>query len=122
MKNFVCMLTILSLLGCTTFKPVEYKEVSLSEIVEVGKTYKFTEVDGSVTEMKVTSVSETEVTGTMESGIGKTIQAVDLQSIEVETIDGGKTTLAVIGGIILLPIALLVIIVGCAMEACGFQG
>jgi hypothetical protein len=119
MKQFICILTILSLVGCTTFKPVEYQEVSLPEIVEVGKTYKFTEVDGSVTEMKVTAVSEKEVTGTLEHGAGKTIQAVDLQSIEVETIDGGKTTLAVIGGIILLPIAIIGIIVAC-MFGCGY--
>jgi len=122
MKQFICLLTILSLVGCTTFRPVEYQELSLSDLIEVGNTYKFTENDGSVTEMKVTAVSETEVTGSQESGIGKTIQAADLQSIEVETVDGAKTTLAVIGGIILLPVALLIIIVGCAMEACGFQG
>ena len=109
---------MLSLLGCTTFKPVEYQEAKLPEIVEVGKTYKFTQVDGSVTEMKVTAVSESEVTGTLEHGAGRTIQAVDLQSIEVETIDGGKTTLAVIGGIILLPIAIVAIIFGCMAGGC----
>lgn len=106
------------MLGCTTFKPVEYTEVSLPDLIEVGETYKFTKTDGTVIEMKVTSVSADEVTGTMEGGGGRTILATDLQALEVETIDGGKTTLAVIGGIILLPIALAAIIVAC-MFGCG---
>lgn len=116
MKKIICLLTMLSLIGCTTFRPVEYQELKLTELVEVGETYKFTEINGSVTMMKVTAVSDTEVTGTLEHGAGKTIQAVDLQSIEVETIDGGKTVLAVVGGIILLPLALIYLIFACVSE------
>ena len=114
MKRFICLLTMLSLVGCTIFRPVEYTELSLPELIEVGETYKFTEKDGSVTEMEVVSVTPTEVTGTLEGGLGKTILAEDLTSIEIETIDGVKTTLAVIGGIILIPIVLVVLLVGAA--------
>jgi hypothetical protein len=114
MKRFICFLTILSLVGCTVFRPVEYTELQLPELIEVGKTYKFTEKDGSVTEMKVTAVSPTKVTGTREHGSGKTILAENLTAVEVERIDGVKTTLAVVGGIILIPVILIALVLGIA--------
>ncbi len=100
MKKIMCIWMVLSLIGCTTFKPVEHLEVSLPDIIVVDETYKFTTNSGDVSKMKVIDVSADKVVGTLEGGNGQTINAADILSIEVETIDGVKTTLAVIGGTI----------------------
>ncbi len=119
MKKLICIGMILSLVGCSTFKPVEHREVALPDILLVGKTYKITTTSGDVIQMKVVEVTADEVVGTREDGLGRTVSALDISSIEVETIDGGKTTLAVIGGIVLLPIAIVAVVLGCMMGACS---
>ena len=44
----------------------------------------------------------------------ESIPANEIVSIEVETIDGAKTTLAIAGGIVLLPFAILGLFMGAA--------
>ena len=43
------------------------------------------------------------------------IEVDDVEYIEVETIAGGKTTLAIMGGIVLIPFAILGIMFGTAV-------
>ncbi len=111
MKKVMCIWMVLSLIGCTTFKPVEHLEVSLPDIIVVDETYKFTTNSGDVSKMKVIDVSADKVVGTLEGGNGQTINTADILSIEVETIDGGKTTLVVIGGIAIVTAAVAVVAV-----------
>jgi hypothetical protein len=110
MKKIMCIWMVLSLIGCTTtFKTVDHLEVSLPDIIVVGETYRFTTNSSGVFKMKVIEVSAKKVVGTLESGYSPTINAADILSIEVETIDDGQSTLAVIGGTILV-VAVAVVI------------
>ena len=60
--------------------------------------------------------NESQMVGThIETGEGITIKVDDIEYIEVETIDGGKTTLAIMGGIVLIPFAILGIMFGTAV-------
>jgi len=125
MKNVIWVFAMLSLLGCTTLKSVEQTEgFAFTEVIQVGEVYQFTTSDGSVTMMKVLEVTDDEVTGSLSDekgkkfGGGRTLQTADIVEIEILGIDGAKTTLAVIGGIILIPIALVAIVIGCMM-GCG---
>ena len=103
MKKIMCIWMVLSIIGCTTsFKHVQYIGVSLPDIIVVGETYKFTTNSGDVSKMKVIEVSADKVVGTLEGGSRQTINAADILSIEVETIDDGQTILYVIGGTILV--------------------
>jgi hypothetical protein len=110
MKKTMCIWMVLSLIGCTTttFKTVEHLEVSLPDIIVVGETYRFTTNSSGVFKMKVIEVSAKKVVGTLESGYSPTINAADILSIEVETIDDGQTTLAIIGGTTLVAVAAVV--------------
>lgn len=57
------------------------------------------QITGSLTEDPLSSVS---------------IHFDDIEKIELESVDGGKTVLAVVGGILLLPILLLGLLFGVA--------
>lgn len=47
-------------------------------------------------------------------GSGIIIPLEDIASVEIETIDGAKTTLAIVGGIVLIPFAILGLFLGAA--------
>lgn len=101
----------LCLSGCTTMRTVDHQGFPLTDLVAVGNTYTFTKTSGSRIVMEVTEVTNSYVVGTRANGLGTTIEVNDLREIEVEKVEGGKTTLAVLGGIVIVPIAIVGVIV-----------
>jgi hypothetical protein len=118
----------LIVVSCTSLNKLDYyKEVELSSIVSNGDKINVTLQNGDSHYIKVVSISEDKLVGTVLSapdinivsidlspGRGITIQVEDIEYIEVQTIDGGKTTLAIAGGIVLLPFAILGLFFGAA--------
>ena len=104
-----------------------YERVALPSILSAGDTVAVTKTNGDRHYIKLVSVSDDAVVGThlpegdfgtvsmgVVVGSGITIPANEIASIEVETIDGAKTTLAIAGGIVLLPFAILGLFMGAA--------
>jgi hypothetical protein len=104
-----------------------YEQASLPSILSAGDTVAVTKTNGDRHYIELVSVSDDTIVGTHlpegDSGIvsvgavagsGITISADDIASIELETIDGAKTTLAIAGGIVLLPFAILGLFMGAA--------
>ena len=129
MRNYVWIFTLLSfLVACTSMNKVDgYEQVPLSSILSAGDTVAVTKADGDRHYIKLVSVSDDAIVGThlpegdfgtismgAVVGSGITIPANEIVSIEVETIDGAKTTLAIAGGIVLLPFAILGLFMGAA--------
>ena len=115
-KKSLLLLLTFALSCCTSLNKLDYyKEVDLSSIVSIGDKLSVTQNSGDNYYLKVVSTKETQMVGTlMETGEGITITVDDIEYIEVETIDGGKTTLAIMGGIVLIPIGILGLMFGTA--------
>jgi|GEM_PF-897834 hypothetical protein len=128
MKVFLLMPLISLAVACTSFNKLDYyKEVELSSILENGDKVLVTLQNGDSHYMQIVSMSDENLVGTLlqksgenivgakkNPGQGITIDVKEIAYIEVETIDGAKTTLAIAGGIVLLPIAILGLFLGAA--------
>ena len=108
-KKSLLLLLTFALSCCTSLNKLDsYKEADLSSIVSIGDKLSVTLNSGDNYYLKVVSIKETQMVGTLlETGEGITIKVDDIEYIEVETIDGGKTTLAIMGGIVLIPFGIL---------------
>ena len=129
MRKLIAVTCILSMLiSCTSMNKVErIEQTPLSSVVSEGDKLSVIKRDGDSYYLRVLSVSETELIGTQLApqdpnvvtmgtsvGSGIIIQLQDIASVEIETIDGAKTTLAIVGGIVLIPFAILGLILGAA--------
>ena len=129
MRKLIAVTCILSMLiSCTSMNKVErIEQTPLSSVVSEGDKLSVIKHDGDSYYLRVLSVSETELIGTQLApqdpnvvtmgtsvGSGIIIQLQDIASVEIETIDGAKTTLAIVGGIVLIPFAILGLILGAA--------
>lgn len=116
LKKLVSMVLVLSLVGCTSLQTREAQELDLQDELEVGETVKVFEKDGRVVALVVSNVDETTLYGTEVDG-WQTYQIpfADIRAVELERVDGGKTVLGVLGGIVAIP----VIVVGVAAFGLG---
>ena len=124
--GIICILSILA--SCTSMNKVDgVEKVQLSSVVSEGDKLSVTKRNGDSYYLRVLSVSETELIGTQLApqdsnvvtmgtsvGSGIIIPLEDIASVEIETIDGAKTTLAIVGGIVLIPFAILGLFLGAA--------
>lgn len=102
--------------SCTSLNKLDYyKEVDISSIISIGDKLSVTLNSGDNHYLKVVSIKENQIVGTLlETGDGITIAVEEIEYIEVETLDGGKTTLAIMGGIVLIPFGILGLMFGTA--------
>lgn len=109
---FISWICIFSLISCTSMKPVSHTDPE--EPIAFKDHIIIYEKSGRIIDMKVVSVDEHAITGSLvvEPLKSVTIPFADIEKIEIESIDGGKTTLAVVGGIVLLPFLLLGVMFG----------
>ncbi|NVJ48852.1 MAG: hypothetical protein HWE13_11955 [Gammaproteobacteria bacterium] len=103
---------ILSLAGCTSMRAVNpgqsHESLALKDRIVVY------EKSGRVIDMTLVRIDEHQIVGSLTNApmTSVIIDLDDVEKIEVEAIDGGKTTLAVVGGIILLPLFILAAFMG----------
>ena len=115
-KKSLLLLLTFAISCCTSLNKLDYyKEVDLSSIISIGDKLSVTLNSGDNYYLKVVSINESQMVGTLlETSEGITITVDDIEYIEVETIDGGKTTLAIMGGIVLIPFGILGLMFGTA--------
>ena len=115
-KKSLLLLLTFAISCCTSLNKLDYyKEVDLSSIVSIGDKLSVTLNSGDNYYLKVVSIKENQMVGTLlETSEGITITVEDIEYIEVETIDGSKTTLAIMGGIVLIPFGILGLMFGTA--------
>ena len=115
MKNNLTIILIagISLAGCTTMRPIDVQQTKLTEQVAVGDHLVIYEKSGRIVDMTLALIDADSLQGTLaeNSLIPVQVDINDIEKIEVEKIDGVKTTLAVVGGtIVILPLAVLAVL------------
>jgi len=109
-KLIVILIAGISLVGCTTMRPIETQQSNLTEQIEVGDHLVIYEKSGRIADMTLTLIDGDSLHGSLPDSRRTPVQVDinDIEKIEVEKIDGVKTTLAVIGGaIVIVPLAVL---------------
>ena len=97
-KIIVLILAGLALSGCTSMRAIE-SNASVAEQISVGEHLVVYEKSGRVVDMTVRVIDTDRLGGTLgtEGGAPVEVLHADIEKIEVERIDGAKTTLAVVG-------------------------
>ena len=106
MKRTIILLTVISLAGCTSMRPMDVAEPGFVEQFEAGDHLVVHEKSGRVVDMTFVRADEGTLYGSWY-GNGLSTVEVDIDQVlrvEVEKIFGGKTTAAVFGGLLLLPV------------------
>jgi hypothetical protein len=114
-KLIIILIAGISLVGCTTMRPIDGQQTNLAEQVEVGDHLIVYEKTGRIVDMTVAVIGADSLEGTLASSsyVPVTVDIDDIEKIEVEKIDGVKTTLAVVGGtIVILPLFLIAALTG----------
>ena len=113
-QTFIVLLAGLALTGCTTMRPID-STTSVADQIEIGDHLVVYETSGRIVDMTVQVVEADRLVGTLGTEGGAPIQVMiaDIEKIEVEKIDGAKTTLAVVGvTVVVVPVALLAAMTG----------
>jgi hypothetical protein len=112
MRSITNHLTLLALListtGCMTLRPVESYE-PLTDFVKVGDEVEVVELDGHVNRFTVGRLTDEFIAGNDNHGSHVSILLVDIEMVSVEKISGTRTTLVVVGGIVVTIIVLYVV-------------
>jgi len=109
-KLTVILIAGISLVGCSTMRPVETGQSKLTEQLEVGDHLVIYEKSGRIADMTLTLIDGDSLEGTLAGNnfIPVEVDIDEIEKIEVEKIDGVKTTLAVVGGVIVIvPLAMI---------------
>ena len=113
-QTFIVLLAGLALTGCTTMRPID-STTSVAEEIEIGDHLVVYETSGRIVDMTVQVIEADKLVGTLGTEGGAPIQVMiaDIEKIEVEKLDGAKTTLAVVGvTVVVVPVALLAAMTG----------
>ena len=90
--------------------PIETEQSNLTERLEAGDHLVIYEKSGRIADMTLTLIDGDSLKGTLAGNnfIPVEVDINDIEKIEVEKIDGVKTTLAVVGGaIVIMPLAMI---------------
>ena len=102
-------LALLLFTGCTTMQEVKQQNQPLATYLKVGDHIKIYEKQGRIIDMRYVRIDGTTLRGSLYSN-GMEAVAVELdqiEKIEAERIEPGRTTAAVLGGIVVAPIIAL---------------
>ena len=114
-KRIVTLVTAISLVGCTTMRTMEAEKETLAEKIEVGDHLVVYESSGRIVDMTLTEFDGSNLHGklTADSFIGVDVNIDDVEKLEIEKVDGVKTTFAVIGGaVVILPLLIVAAMTG----------
>lgn len=110
-KAIIALLAVLSLAGCTSMRPLDAQQVDLASELEPGDHLVVYERSGRILDMDFRDLEDGRVRGWATDGTGPVGASIeDIERLEIEKIDGMKTTLAVAGG----TVAAAVVVVGAA--------
>ncbi len=96
-------------MGCTTMRSIDTRKHDLTEQLEVGDYVVIYQKSGRSVDMTIHAIDAYTLQGTLGKNNGRSVQVDidDIETIEKEGIAVAKTTGAVLGGIVLLPIMVL---------------
>jgi len=115
--NYLLISTLLiSSTGCMSMRPVEDPSAFIDK-VKVGDKVELIDKDGFINRFTVGKVTDQLIAGNSESGNRVSVPTAEIERLSVEKVDGGRTTLAVMGGIVAIPIILIG--AGAMAAACG---
>jgi hypothetical protein len=105
-KSLILLGTLIALAGCTSIRPIDHEKVDLAKVLEAGDRVIAYEKQGRVVDMTLTRIDNGILFG---SHTASGLQAVqvnidDIEKIEAEKISGLKTTGAVLGGLVAIPV------------------
>ena len=103
------LLTIVTLPACTTMQAVQPGGQALADILETGDRIVVYEKSGRIVDMRYVRVDGRVLRGSMADDGLEVVEVVvtDIERIESERVAVGRTTAAVLGGVVALPIAAL---------------
>ena len=114
-KLIIILIASISMIACTTMRPIDREKYELNEKLEIGDHLVVYEKTGRIVDMKLDSIEGDYLEGTSTDGFPTMVDVKidDIEKIEVEKIDGVKTTLAVVGGaIVFLPLMVIAAFTG----------
>lgn len=115
--NYLTLLVLFLSSGCMTMRPLD-DDQALTEVIKTGDKVEVIEKDGHINKFTVGKITEQFIAGNDEIGSHVTIPLEKIESISVEKVHGGRTTLAVLGGIVAIPIILVGAVVVCGSGSC----
>lgn len=100
-------LLLAALFGCTTMQEVKQQEEPLTDYLEIGDHIIVYETDGRIVDMRFVLMEGNVLRGSLfDDGLESVeIKLEHIEKIEAERIAFGRTTAAVLGGIVLAPLA-----------------
>ncbi len=103
------ILLLFALVGCTTMQEVKQQEGLLTDYLEIGDHIMVYETSGRMVDMRFVLVEGNVLRGSLfDDGLEAVeIKLEHIEKIEAERIALGRTTAAVLGGVVLAPIAAL---------------
>ena len=101
------VLLLFALAGCTTMQEVKQKEGLLTDYLEIGDHIIVYKKDGRIVDMRFVLVEGNVLRGSLfDDGLESVeINLEHIEKIEAERIAFGRSTAAVLGGIVLAPLA-----------------
>ena len=115
-KYLILFVSLFSIVGCTSMRPVDLSQSNFTDAFETGDRLVVYERQGRIIDMKFTGIENGVMFGSLYDNGLTSVEVVlkDIDKIEIEKISGAKTTGAIVGGIILLPIVAAGAVVGIA--------
>lgn len=100
-------LLLAALFGCTTMQEVKQQEWLLTDYLEIGDHIIVYETSGRIVDMRFVLIEGNVLRGSLfDDGLESVeIKLEHIEKIEAERIAFGRTTAAVLGGIVLAPLA-----------------
>lgn len=111
-RSIVFAVAAICLAGCTSMRPMDARTTDLASELDVHDRVIVYEKSGRILDMEYRDIQDGEIRGWATDGSGTVSARVDdIERLEIEKIDGVKTTLAVVGGSALALVAVAAIAV-----------
>ena len=100
LRNLIVVLLSCSLMACTSMKMYTGSYSELADEVAAGDHVMIRDRTGRVVDMRLTAVSAESLTGTLTGRSATVVVPIaDIERIDIERVDGLKTSFAVVGGV-----------------------
>jgi len=106
MRMTAVLMTLIVLTGCTSMRAIDVSQADFTTQLETGDHLVITEKGGRIVDMTFAQIEGNTLFGSRHNNGMESVEVeIDqILQIEIEKISGAKTTAAVVGGIVLLPV------------------